>query len=184
MRQELNIVSLLALVCVAVVVVLMPTKQVEQKKPISKAQKQIFKLESCEEPVTIPVNETRYYGFTKEEIDMIAQVVMNEASTESFDIKQGVAEVIINRKESNYKEFSYQTTIEEVIHAPNQWCTTNKYEPTKQCYEATYAAIEFNAFPDDMLWARANRVDYGYEYTIKKDSVTKFSHVLHHPVVG
>lgn len=115
--------------------------------------------------------------FTDEEIYLIAKVVMSEVSIESFEVKQALAETIINRLDSDYQQFKYETTLEDVIR-PGQFACNQ--EPTQECYDAVYAAIECNAFPDDMLWARLNYVSYGYEYTIDKDSKTKFSTVTNY----
>lgn len=186
---ELGVIAVVGTLCLTAMVLLFPPRESEASEPYirdieyQEYHPYIHKTEESSQIVECSVQDIQehvedgFMGYTTEEIELIAQTVMNEVSIESFEIKQGIAEVIINRMESDYREFKYQTTIEEVVNAPNQWCTTNKYKPTKECYEATYAAIEYNAFPDDMLWARANRVDYGHEYTIKKDSITKFSTV-------
>ena len=117
----------------------------------------------------------KVYPYTEHEIYLVAVVVMSEVGTESFDVMQGLAEVVFNRVESNYKEFKYQNTVEEVIYKKYQFA--HNQEPTQECFDAVYAALDNNAFPDDMLWARANYVSYGYEYTIDTNSVTKFSTV-------
>ena len=123
-----------------------------------------------------PVEEPR---FTDAEIDLMARVVMSEVGIESFEVKQALAETIINRLESDYKEFRYQDTLDKVI-VPGQFSTSDNGDPTDDCYKAVYAAIEYNAFPDDMLWARARYVSYGHEYTVDKNSVTKFSTVTNY----
>lgn len=130
------------------------------------------------EPVEpIVYSEAEECRFTQEEIDLLARVVMSEVGKECFEVKQALAETIINRLDSDYKEFRYQTSIDEVIYTPSQWSTQDNGDPTQECYEAVYAAIKYDVFPDDMLWARANYVSYGYEYVVNKDSITKFSTV-------
>ena len=123
-----------------------------------------------------PIEEPR---FTDAEIDLMARVVMSEVGIESFEVKHALAETIINRLESDYKEFKYQDTLDKVI-VPGQFSTQNNGDPTEDCYKAVYLAIEYSAFPDDMLWARANYVSYGYEYTIDSNSITKFSTVTNY----
>lgn len=128
-----------------------------------------------EETAEEVVEEIEKPFFTEAEKWLIATVVMSEASTESFKVKQAVAEVVINRVFSDYCEFRYQTAVDEVCLTPLQFARNQ--EPTKECYEAVEAAIENNDFPDDMLWARKDYVIYGYEYTVEEGSVTKFSTV-------
>lgn len=113
--------------------------------------------------------------FTDEEIALIARVVMSEASRECFEVKQAVAETVINRLDSDYKEFRFQNTLDDVVYADAQWAYNQ--EPTDECFDAVMAAIMYNAFPDDMLWARKDYVIYGYEICVNKDSVIKFSTV-------
>lgn len=116
--------------------------------------------------------------FTDEEITLIARVVMSEASRECFEVKQAIAETVINRLKSDYKEFRYQNTLEDVVYADSQWAYNQ--EPSDECFEATMAAIMYNAFPDDMLWARKDYVIYGHEICVNKDSVVKFSTVTNY----
>ena len=116
--------------------------------------------------------------FTDDEIALIARVVMSEASRECFEVKQAIAETVINRLESDYKEFKYQNTLEDVVYADSQWAYNQ--EPSDECFEATMAAIMYNAFPDDMLWARKDYVIYGHEIYVNKDSVVKFSTVTNY----
>ena len=128
---------------------------------------EVIREEIPEPPYTCP--------FTDEEITLIARVVMSEASRECFEVKQAIAETVINRLESDYKEFGYQNTLEDVVYAGSQWAYNQ--EPSDECFEATMAAIMYNAFPDDMLWARKDYVIYGHEICVNKDSVIKFSTV-------
>ena len=116
--------------------------------------------------------------FTEIEKWIIARVVMSEASTESFDVKVAVAEVVINRIFSDYREFKLQTAVDEVVYKPLQFSTAQ--DPTDECYEAVETAIRENRYPDDMLWVRKDYVEYGYEYTVEEGSVLKFSTVTNY----
>ena len=123
------------------------------------------------------IPESQYTcSFSDEGIALIARVVMSEASNECFEVKQAIAETVINRLESDYKEFRFQNTLEDVIYADSQWAYNQ--EPTDECFDAVMAAIMYNAFPDDMLWARKDYVIYGYEICVNKDSVVKFSTIM------
>lgn len=116
--------------------------------------------------------------FTEIEKWILARVVMSEASTESFDVKVAVAEVVINRIFSNYQEFRFQTAVDEVVYKPLQFSTAQ--DPTDECYEAVETAIRENRYPDDMLWVRKDYVEYGHEYTVEEGSVLKFSTVTNY----
>ena len=120
--------------------------------------------------------------FTDAEIDLIARVVMSEASTESFDVKQAIAETVINRIESDYKEFKYQNTLNEVVYKDTQWAYNQ--DPTPECYEAVMAAIMYNKHPDDMLWARKDYVKYGHKWDVDDTSVICFSTVTNYNEEG
>lgn len=89
---------------------------------------------------------------TDEEIDLMARVVMSEASVLNSDSKQAVAQVIVNRVRSNFKQYKYQTTVSEVINKPKQFSTQDNGTPNAECYEAVYAALTYEGFPPDMLW--------------------------------
>lgn len=116
--------------------------------------------------------------FTEIEKWIIARVVMSEASRESFTVKVAVAEVVINRIFSDYREFKLQTAVDEVVYKPLQFSTAQ--DPTDECYEAVETAIRENRYPDDMLWVRKDYVEYGYEYTVEEGSVLKFSTVTNY----
>lgn len=131
---------------------------------------EVTREEIPEPPYTCP--------FTDEEIDLLARVVMSEASRESFDVKHAIAETVINRLESDYKEFRFQNTLEDVVYTDAQWAYDQA--PTAECYEAVYWAIEHNAFPDDMLWARKDYVKYGYKIEVDNNSVICFSTVTNY----
>ena len=133
------------------------------------------KFEAWEREKVVEVLTEEEPKFTKAEIELIATVVMSEASREPMDVKQAIAEVVINRLESDYREFRLQNAIDEVVFKPSQWAYNQ--EPTPECYMAVEAAIEFNDYPDDMLWARKDHVDYGYYYPVNEDSVVVFSTV-------
>lgn len=105
-------------------------------------------------------NYDNYNIYTEDEIELMARVVMSEASTLSLDGKQAVAEVIINRVKSK----NYPDTITDVINQPKQFYKGDNGEPTEDCYTAIRNAVCDKKFPDDMYWFRLKKVTYGYEY--------------------
>lgn len=118
-------------------------------------------------------NNPRGSFFTQKDIDLMARVVMSEASTEPFDCKHAVAATIINRVFSPY----FPDTVEEVI--AGQFSTQQNGEPTKECYDAVYAAINYpNAFPEDMFWFRTGH------YHDWRDPVTGNKKVYDYQIFG
>lgn len=114
------------------------------------------------EPVKVSIEVVEIEPlYSDHEIDLMARVVMSEASIlNEYDGlgKQAVAEVIINR--ANY----YGHSIEETINYGLS--TQDNGDPTEECYEAVRRAIEDNIFPDDMLYFRTD-----YYHTFAKDYI-------------
>ena len=100
--------------------------------------------------------------YSQEEIDLMARVVMSEASILPMDGKQAVAQTILNRLQDG----RWGETITEVVYYPNAYSTANNGEPTAECYYAVMGAIEYpSAFPTDMFWFRTDHSHiFGYEY--------------------
>lgn len=98
--------------------------------------------------------------FMPEEIDLMARVVMSEASTQPFEAKQAVAATLLNR----YRSDLYSNDISEIIKG--QYSTQNNGTPTEECYDAVYAAIAWpNAFPEDMFYFRDSHYHtFGYPW--------------------
>lgn len=89
--------------------------------------------------------------FTQDEIDLMARVVMSEASVLNGEAKQAVAAVILNRLYSEWRYYSGLDTIEDVIEGC--FSTNDNGNPTPECYAAVYAAIENpDGFPSDLYW--------------------------------
>lgn len=95
-------------------------------------------------------HETLCYekGYTKDDIDILARIVMSEASVLPFEGKEAVAEAVINRAEK------YGETIEETSH--NGVSTQDNGEPNEDCYLAVYQAILFEKHPDTLLYWRTD----------------------------
>lgn len=88
--------------------------------------------------------------FSKDDIDLMARVVMSEASILPIDGKQAVAATILNR----YRSDEFPDTISGVIYAPGQFSTQDNGEPNEDCYTAVYAAIKYDCFPENMYYFR------------------------------
>lgn len=99
-------------------------------------------------------------AYTDKEVEELAQLIMNEASTLPMEAKQAVGEVVLNRIDSS----DYPDNMYDVIHQENAFCTTNKWPANEDCYIAAETALMYRAFPRDMLNFRTDRVDYGYFY--------------------
>lgn len=102
---------------------------------------------------------------TEEDIDLMARVVMSEGSILPQDAKQGIAQTIVNRVRSDFKDFANQTCVKDVVYYPNAYSTQNNGNPTDECYRAVYAALMYEGFPTDMYWFREDHYhDFGTNY--------------------
>lgn len=109
--------------------------------------------------------DTYLIDVTDEEIDLMARVVMSEASTLSNDAKQAIATTIVNRVRDNTYEFRKQDTVTKVINHKNAYATGNNGEPTQECYDAVFAALTYEAFPVTMFYFREGKYhSFGKEY--------------------
>lgn len=117
----------------------------------------------------IPVEEVEEQSrFTQEEIDLLARVVMSEASVLSIEAKQMVAETVLNRVDDQ----DYPDTIKGVVYQKNQFSTTDNGEPTLDCYLAVDTAITYRAFPRDLLWFCSNDAHHYGNYYCKIGNTT------------
>lgn len=86
------------------------------------------------------------------DIDLMARVVMSEASVLNIDAKQAVAATIINRVKSN----EFPDTVYGVVYQDNQYSTADNGDPDEECYAAVYAALKNECFPTDMYFFRSD----------------------------
>lgn len=127
----------------------------------------IEKTVTVETPIYISkeTNEVIYQQYvipvTQSDIDLMARVVMSEASVLNGDAKQAIAQVIVNRVLSN----DFPNTVSEVVNQKYQFSTQDNGKPNKECYEAVEAALMHEGFPRDMLWFRSGKAHaWGYVY--------------------
>lgn len=100
---------------------------------------------------------------TDEEKDLMARVVMSEASILPLEGKQAVAAVIINRFLSD----KFPNNITEVCNQPYQFSQQDNGDPNAECYEAVEAALKYEAFPRDMFYFRTNHFfDWAEDYIV------------------
>lgn len=119
------------------------------------------KLDVVIENTEPTIEEVKEEIITQWELDLMARVVMSEASVLPYDAKVAVAQTILNRKnDGRWGEY-----IEDVIVYPNAYSTADNGTPTEECYVAVWNAIEYMPFPDDMFYFRTNYPhDFGYFY--------------------
>jgi spore germination cell wall hydrolase CwlJ-like protein len=87
--------------------------------------------------------------FVQSDIDLMARVVMSEASTQAFECKQAVAATILNR----YYSEEFPNDISRVIKG--QYSTQDNGKPNEDCYAAVYATIAYrDAFPHNLYYFR------------------------------
>ena len=113
-------------------------------------------LGEAPEPIVIA-----YAEFTQEDIDLMARVVMSEASLLPFDGKQAIAQTIVNRVRSD----KFPDNVADVIYQYNQYSTAYNGDVTDECYDAVQMAIDYKAFPDDLFYFRQDQYhSFGYPY--------------------
>lgn len=112
---------------------------------------------------------------TEEDIDLMARVVMSEASTLADDAKQGIATTIVNRVLDDTFEFRYQNSVKEVVYHGMAYCTADNGDPDETCYNAVYAALSYDdAFPSDMFWFREDKY-HSFAFPYEHIGTTYFS---------
>lgn len=125
--------------------------------------------EWIEEDYTLEVVEE----VSSDDIDLIARVVMSEASTESYEVKLAVAQTVVNRWRDTEYEWRNVDSLWKICNLG--FSTQDNGDVTKECYEAVRQVLEQDVFPSDMFWFRLDYVKYGYEYTVDLNSRMKFS---------
>lgn len=99
------------------------------------------------------------------DIDLMARVVMSEASISNYDAKVAVAETIINRCNSQ----KFPNSVKKVVYAENQFSTQDNGEVNEACYEAVYDALRNPTHPDNMYYFRTGYPHAKLEYYDKID---------------
>lgn len=116
---------------------------------------------SADDEVDIEVEEstTNYLiEVTQEDIDLMARVVMSEASICDIDTKYAVASTIVNRVLSE----DFPNTVFEVVHMDYAYSTQDNGEPNADCYKAVEWALKYRVFPTEMFYFRTGRYhDFG-----------------------
>ena len=111
-----------------------------------------------------PVRIEKQAEYTQEDIDLMARIVMSEASVLPYEGKLLVASTIDNRK--NLKNFP--NTIKEISNA---YSTNDNGEPTDDCFKAVLQIIENNPFPYDLFYFRTGcSHSWGFVYAIIDDT--------------
>lgn len=111
-------------------------------------------------------SRTDYISLT--EFELMSKTVYAEAETESFEGKVAVAEVILNRVESD----NFPNTVEAVIKADNafsSWETgaIEKAPLDDVCMEAVQDALNERVFPGTVVYFREGQYhSFGKPYTV------------------
>lgn len=82
-------------------------------------------------------NHNYYLMMDKEDIDLMARVVMSEAGNQPAECKEAVATVLLNRLASP----DYPVDLYDVVHQQSQFSTADNGDPTPECYLAVYSAL-------------------------------------------
>lgn len=133
----------------------MPSIEIRYARPVET----IVTVEDLIEEVEAKLPDYRLH-ITDEERDLVARVVMSEASLLPIEGKQAVAQTIVNRFFSD----KFPNNIEAVCLQPNQYSTADNGDPDAECYEAVDAALTYIAFPENMYYFRT-----GYYHEFAED---------------
>lgn len=98
----------------------------------------------AEEPVPYLID------VTDSDIDLMARVVMSEASVLGLECKQAIAQTIVNRVRSS----KFPNTVEQVVYQKNQYSTQDNGKPNADCYAAVQQALRYEEHPLDMYYFR------------------------------
>lgn len=111
-----------------------------------------------EEGYEVIYNDNNYYVMMdKEDIDLMARVVMSEAGGQSADCKEAVATVILNRVTSP----DYPIDVFGVVYQKGAFSTADNGAPTNECYLAVYSALtwfgtDYAILPKSCYYFRAD----------------------------
>lgn len=106
------------------------------------------------------INPNYLIEVTQKDIDLMARVVMSEASVLNFEAKQAVAQTIVNRVRSN----KFPDSVYEVVFEKNAFSTQQNGKPTQNCYVAVEQALLYQDYPVNMFYFRT-----GHYHTWAKD---------------
>lgn len=79
-------------------------------------------------------------GYTDEDLVLIARCVQAEHGNGTELDKRLVVSVILNRLESDFRDFQNMNTVSEVIHAPSQFAVADYY--TVETMNAVYKEVQ------------------------------------------
>lgn len=115
---------------------------------------------------------TEYYGFTEEEIDLLARMCMSEASILGTDAKHGIVHTALARFYSG----KFGDSIEDILTKPYQYSLQDNGTPTEECYCIVRHAIKYfdSDFPSNMYYFRENHY-HGFGDPYLKIGSTYFS---------
>lgn len=105
----------------------------------------------------LPIPEDYRIAVSEADIDLMARVVMSEASNEPYDCKVAIAETIINRVLAVDK---FGDTVKDVVYQKDQYSTQNNGAPNNECYQAVYEALCEQKHPSDMYYFRTGHYHY------------------------
>ncbi|SEM21626.1 N-acetylmuramoyl-L-alanine amidase [Mesobacillus persicus] len=114
-----------------------PSSIIVEEQKTNNSDKTIIKASAIIEPKAKSEN----LSISDSDIDLLARIVRAEAQTEPFEGKVAVADVVLNRVESE----QFPDTIKEVIYAPGQFQPVQNGEINKpadeESIEAVYVAL-------------------------------------------
>ena len=108
------------------------------------------------------VEDPLYGEYTEEEIDMMAVICYREARGEGIEGMRLVADVILNRVDSEF----FPNTVKDVISEPHQFSTSRKDDMTEKdltidCYGAVLAEIQERTDSEILYFTAGGYSPYG-----------------------
>lgn len=125
----------------------------EEPEIVIEPREQYETTTSTEEEITEEVVD-KNYGFSYNDIYLLARITMAEVEAASLTCKEYVVATVLNRLYSDV----FPNTVEEVIFQTNQFTPTfdGRWErvpiPNDECYEAVYNVIAMDKTPIDSLY--------------------------------
>lgn len=114
------------------------------------------------EEVVEPEPEYRI-DVTTDDVEIMARIVMNEASVLGHEGRRAVAEVIVNRVLAQ----EFPGTVAEVCYQKNAFSHKENGDVTEDCYKAVKEALTEAKWSEDMVYFRTDYYhSYGTPYII------------------
>lgn len=109
--------------------------------------------EPTEEDSNYIINDFNYIiDVTDDEIELLARVIMSEASICDLSTKYCVGQTVVNRVISD----KFPDNLTEVVYQENAYSTQDNGEPDEDCYKAAEYALTYQLMPTNTYYFRTD----------------------------